>query len=294
FRDVSRFDIIHFHCDYVHFPLLRLHRCATITTLHGRLHVPDLAPLFAEYSEVPVVAISEDQRKTLPDANWLATVYHGLPRELYRFKDRPDEYLAFLGRMSPDKGVEEAIEISRRAGMRLKIAGKVYAEEKPYFQDVLTPLFEESASFVEFIGEVGGKDKEDFLGNARALLFPIKWQEPFGLVMIESMACGTPVIAYRDGSVPEVLEDGVTGFVVDDQQSAAEAVKRIADVSRRDCRLAFEERFDASRMARDYVEVYRRLACDGVDFRRPAARVAEISRSSGFEQNGLGSRASAG
>src|SRR5215813_997068 len=156
FRDVSRFDIIHFHCDFVHFPLLRLHRCASVTTLHGRLHVPDLAPLFAEYAEVPVVAISDDQRRTLPDANWLATVYHGLPRELYTFRERPGEYLAFLGRLSPDKGVEEAIKISRRAGMRLKIAGKVYAEEKPYFQDVLTPLFEESASFVEFIGEVGG------------------------------------------------------------------------------------------------------------------------------------------
>src|SRR5262249_35230905 len=255
FRDVSRFDIIHFHCDYVHFPLLRLHRCATITTLHGRLHVPDLAPLFAEYSEVPVVAISEDQRKTLPDANWLGTVYHGLPRELYSFKDRPGQYLAFLGRMSPDKGVEEAIEISRRAGMRLKIAGKVYTEEKPYFQDVLTPLFEESASFVEFIGEVGGKDKEDFLGNARALLFPIKWQGPFGLVMIESMACGTPGIAYRDGSVPEGLEGGVTGFVVDSVEAAAEAVQNLDQLFRPSIRSRSEKQFEAPPLALDFCKI---------------------------------------
>ncbi len=215
FEDVSRFDIIHFHCDYLHFPMVRRHPCASVTTLHGRLHVPDLGPLFTEYADVPLVSISDNQRQPIPDACWQATVHHGLPAELHRFREGHGGYLAFLGRMSPEKRVDRAIEIARQSGMELKIAARIYPEERAYFEHTIAPLLHESRKFVEFIGEVGGGAKDDFLGNARALLFPIDWAEPFGLVMIEAMACGTPVIGWRNGSVPEVITDGVTGFVVD-------------------------------------------------------------------------------
>jgi glycosyltransferase involved in cell wall biosynthesis len=259
FQDVSRFDVIHFHCDYLHFPLLRRHPCPSVTTLHGRLHAPDLQPLFDEYAEVPLVSISDDQRRPIPWANWQATVYHGLPRDLHTFRARPGEYLAFLGRISPEKRLDRAIAIARQTGMRLKVAAKIYPEERDYFKQTVEPLLHESRSWVEFIGEVGGREKDEFLGNAYALLFPIDWPEPFGLVMIEAMACGTPVIAWRNGSVPEVIEDGVTGFVVSSIEEAVEAVERMASLSRHACRRVFEERFDAARMARDYLEVYRRL-----------------------------------
>ncbi|MCI0464358.1 MAG: glycosyltransferase family 4 protein [Gemmataceae bacterium] len=270
FQDVSRFDVLHFHCDYLHFPLLRRHPCPSVTTLHGRLHVPDLGPLFAEYAEVPLVSISDDQRRPIPEANWQATVYHGLPRDLHTYWERPGKYLAFLGRMSPEKGADRAIAIARRAGMKLKVAAKIYSEERAYFQETIEPLLHESRSFVEFIGEVGGQVKDEFLGQAAALLFPIDWPEPFGLVMIEALACGTPVIAWRNGSVPEVIEDGVTGFVVDSLEEAVEAVGRVAGLDRATCRKVFEERFDAARMARDYVEVYRRLAQGGCERVEPA------------------------
>ena len=259
FDDVSRFDVIHFHCDYLHFPLLRRHPCPSVTTLHGRLHVPDLGPLFAEYRDVPLVSISNDQRRPIPDANWQATVYHGLPRGLHPFQERPGDYLAFLGRMSPEKRVDRAIQIARLAGMKLKIAAKIYPEERAYFHEIIEPLLRESQSFVEFIGEVGGQAKDEFLGNAYAMLFPIDWPEPFGLVMIEALACGTPVIAWKNGSVPEIIDDGVTGSVVDSVEDAAEAVGRIEWLERSACRKAFEHCFDAGRMARDYVDVYRRL-----------------------------------
>ncbi|HXQ21399.1 MAG TPA: glycosyltransferase family 4 protein [Candidatus Acidoferrales bacterium] len=259
FDDVSRFDLIHFHCDYLHFPLLRRCPCPSVTTLHGQLHVPDLGPLFARYPEVPLVSISNAQRRPLPGANWQATVYHGLPRNLHTYRERPGEYLAFVGRMSPEKRVDRAIEIARQARMRLKVAAKIYPEERAYFHDTIEPLLHASRRWVEFVGEVGGRDKDEFLGNARALLFPIDWPEPFGLVMIEALACGTPVIGWRTGSVPEVITDGVTGFVVDSIEQAVQAVERVGGLSRRACRQVFEERFDAARMARDYVEVYRRL-----------------------------------
>ena len=259
FADVSRFDLIHFHCDYLHLPLLRRYPCASVTTLHGRLHVPDLRPLFAAYPEVPLVSISDDQRRPLPDANWQGTVYHGLPRDLHTYRERPGEYLAFLGRISPEKRVDRAIEIARRANMHLKIAAKIYPEERAYFEETIAPLLRGSEPWVEFIGEVGGRQKDEFLGDARALLFPIDWPEPFGLVMIEALACGTPVIGWRNGSVPEVITDGVTGFVVDSIEQAVQAVERVASLSRRTCRRVFEERFDAARMARDYVDVYRPL-----------------------------------
>jgi glycosyltransferase involved in cell wall biosynthesis len=280
FRNVARFDVIHFHCDYLHFPLLRRQSCPSVTTLHGQLHPPDLQALFTEYAEVPLVSISDAQRRPIPGANWQATVYHGLPRDLHTLRRRPGDYLAFLGRISPQKRLDRAVAIARRAGMKLKAAAKVYPEEAGYFNEVIKPLLHESRSFVEFVGEVGGRDKDELLGNAFALLFPIDWPEPFGLVMIEALACGTPVIAWRNGSVPEVIQDGVTGFVVDSEEEGVRAVGRVAGLSRAACRQAFEERFDAARMTRDYLDVYRRLVYGGLgpmEFRftagaRPAAR----------------------
>ncbi len=257
FRDISRFDVIHFHGDYLHFPMLRRHSCASVTTLHGRPHVPDLQTLFEEYSEVPLVSISDEQRRPIPWANWQATVHHGMPRDLHTYHEGSGEYLAFLGRISPEKRLDRAIEIARRSGRKLRVAAKIYPEERAYDAQTIEPLLHESRSFVEFIGEVGGRGKDEFLGNAYAFLFPIDWAEPFGLVMIEAMARGTPVIAWRHGSVPEVITDGVTAFVVESLEQAVEAVERVAGLDRRDCRISFEYRFDASRMARDYLDVYR-------------------------------------
>jgi glycosyltransferase involved in cell wall biosynthesis len=274
FQDASRFDVIHFHCDYLHFPLLRRDPCPSVTTLHGRLHVPDLQPLLDEFADVPLVSISNDQRRPIPWANWQATIYHGLPRDLHTFRERPGEYLAFLGRISPEKRLDRAVAIAHQAGRRLKVAAKIYPEERGYFHQTIEPLLHESRSWVEFIGEVGGREKDEFLGNALALLFPIDWPEPFGLVMIEAMACGTPVIAWRNGSVPEVIEDAVTGFVVDSIAGAVQAVGRVASLSRHACRRVFEERYDAVRMARDYLEVYRRLVHAGPDLVRSAPHAA--------------------
>jgi glycosyltransferase involved in cell wall biosynthesis len=259
FEDVSRFDVIHFHCDYLHLPLLRRQRCTNVTTLHGALHVPDLGPLFDEYPEVPLISISDNQRRPIPRANWQATIHHGLPRNLHTYRESPGDYLAFLGRMSPEKRVDRAIEIARRAGIRLKIAAKICDDERCYFQKTIEPLLQQSRSFVEYIGEVGGREKDEFLGNARALLFPIDWAEPFGLVMIEALACGTPVIAWHNGSVPEIIEDNATGFIVDSIEEAVEGVQRLEWLNRATCRQAFEKRFDAARMAQDHVDIYRRL-----------------------------------
>jgi glycosyltransferase involved in cell wall biosynthesis len=259
FGDVGRFDLIHFHTDYVHFPLVRRHRCPTVTTLHGMVHPHDLGALLEEYQEVPLVSISDDQRRPLPHANWRATVYHGLPRDAFTFHGERGAYLTYLGRMSPEKRVDRAIEIARRAGVPLKIAAKIYPEERSYFEQTLAPLIRASGPLVEFVGEIGDRERDELLGGATALLFPIEWAEPFGLVMIEALASGTPVIAWRRGSVPEVLEDGVTGYVVDSVEEGVRAVARIESLSRAICRRVFEERFDASRMARDYLAVYRGL-----------------------------------
>ncbi|HXG31518.1 MAG TPA: glycosyltransferase family 4 protein [Thermodesulfobacteriota bacterium] len=257
FKDPDRFDIIHFHIDYMHFPISRRHRTPHLTTLHGRLDIPDLVPLYQEFREVPVVSISNSQREPLPWLNWQGTVYHGLPEDLYTFREEPGGYLAFLGRISPEKRVDRAIEIARRIGMPIKIAAKVDNVDKDYFEDVVEPLLRNP--LVEYVGEIGEGEKDEFLGNAYALLFPIDWPEPFGLVMIEAMACGTPVIAYRRGSVPEVLEEGVTGFIVQGLEDAIEAVRRVPTLSRRRCREVFEERFSASRMVRDYLTIYKGL-----------------------------------
>jgi glycosyltransferase involved in cell wall biosynthesis len=270
FKDVSRFDVVHFHGDYLHFPILRRQPCTNVTTLHGRMYVPDMLSLFEEYPEMPLVSISDDQRRPMPSANWRATIHHGLPRDLHTFQPNSGSYLAFLGRISPEKRLDRAIAIALRAGMKLKVAAKIYPEERGYFHDTVEPMLHKSRSWVEFIGEVGGQEKDEFLGNAHALLFPIDWPEPFGLVMIEAMACGTPVVAWRNGSVPEVIDDGLTGFVVDNVDDAVQAVSRVDTLSRLACRSQFETRFDARRMASGYIDLYRQLANARVE---PAASI---------------------
>jgi len=257
FKVRDRFDIIHFHIDYLHFPLTRAHRVSNLTTLHGRLDIPDLVPIYREFREMPVVSISNAQREPLPWINWQGTVYHGLPEDLYTYREEPGKYLAFLGRISPEKRVDRAIEIARKVGMEIKIAAKVDAVDRSYFEDVVEPLLKDPA--VEYVGEIGEGEKDEFLGNAYALLFPIDWPEPFGLVMIEAMACGTPVIAYRKGSVPEVMEEGKTGFIVQGLEDAVKAVESVHTLSRKRCREVFEERFTATRMTRDYLSIYQRL-----------------------------------
>jgi glycosyltransferase involved in cell wall biosynthesis len=257
FRRAERFDILHFHIDYLHYPLSRRHDVRHVTTLHGRLDMPELAELYREFPEPPVVSISDAQRRPLPWLNWQATVHHGLPPELLTFQPRPEGYLAFLGRISPEKRVDRAIEIATRCGRTLKIAAKVDAADKDYFHERIKPLLDNP--LVEFIGEVGGAAKDEFLGNAEALLFPIDWPEPFGLVVIEAFACGTPVIAWRCGSVPELIDEGLTGFIVDDLDGAVQAVERLPELSRARCRQVFEQRFSDTRMAQDYLAIYDRL-----------------------------------
>jgi glycosyltransferase involved in cell wall biosynthesis len=276
FREARNFDIVHFHCDYIHFPLLRRHPTPGVTTLHGRVNRHDLQPLFDEHWDTPLVSISDSQRRPLPEANWQATVYHGLPRDLHTFQQREGDYLLFVGRISPEKRLDRAIEIARQTGRRLKVAAKIYDEDRGYYQSSIEPLLRESKSFVEFVGEVGGDDKDKLMGNAHALLFPIDWPEPFGLVMIESLACGTPVIAWNNGSVPEVIANGETGFVVDSIDEAVSAVSEVRHLSRHACRRAFEERFDASRMARNYIDVYSRL----VDGRNTGIRIGDLETTS--------------
>ena len=251
------FDIVHFHIDYLQFPLVRMLEAPSVTTLHGRLDISDLASLFRFFTDLPITSISNDQRTPLAFANWQATVYHGLPSDLYDYCPQSSGYLAFLGRISPEKRVDRAIEIAVRAGMELRIAAKIDKVDRDYFDEKIEPLLRHP--LIHFLGEIGENEKSGFLGGAEALLFPIDWPEPFGLVMIEAMACGTPVIAYRRGSVPEIVKDGETGFIVDDINQATAAVQRIGQISRRRCRDEFEERFSANRMAEDYVEVYQAL-----------------------------------
>lgn len=251
-------DIVHFHIDYLHFPFSR--RCLFpphLTTLHGRLDLPDLVSLYREYRDMPLVSISDAQRAPLPWAGWVGTVHHGLPPDAYHFHEGPGEYLAFLGRISPEKRVDRAIRIARQAGIPLKIAAKVDRVDREYYDRVILPLLKEGNT--EYIGEIGEGEKCDFLGNACALLFPIDWPEPFGLTMIEALACGTPVIACHRGSVPELLRDGVTGRIVRNADEAHQAVRDIPSFDRRKCREYFENRFTANRMAQDYLAVYHTL-----------------------------------
>jgi len=264
FRDADQFDIIHFHIDYLHYLLSRRHRMCHITTLHGRLDIPDLVGLYNEFSEMPLISISDAQRRPLHWANWRGTVYHGLPLDLYRSHEQCGTYLAFLGRISPEKRVDRAVEIAKRSGIPLKIAAKVDKVDLEYYKAKIEPLLDHP--LIEYVGEIGEGEKGEFLGNAYALLFPIDWPEPFGLVVIEAMACGTPVIAFRHGSVPELIEVGVTGFVVDCLDEAVMAVEKVPGLNRKRCREVFEQRFSASRMATDYVKAYlsQRALSDGI------------------------------
>jgi len=287
FRHVSRFDIVHFHCDHVQFPFIRRQPCPSLTTCHGRLDGADVAALFEEYAEVALASISDDQRRPVPAANWQATVYHGLPRDLYPFRKQSRDYLLFLGRLCAEKGITRAVEIARRAKRKLVVAAKIDLADRTYYEQTVVPLFKENCSCVEFLGEVGGRDKDQLLGNASALLFPIDWPEPFGLVMIEALACGTPVIGWRTGSVPEVLEDGVTGFIVDNVEDAVSAAERVAQLDRQVCRRAFEERFDAARMAQDYLRVYQRLQARDSDGDAPVARRPASRNRQAFDQGAL-------
>jgi glycosyltransferase involved in cell wall biosynthesis len=257
-RRASDFDILHFHIDILHFPLFRPIAASTLTTLHGRQDLPDLPPLYTAFAEMPLVSISHAQRAPLPPLNWVATVHHGLPRDLYAFgPDAHDGYLAFLGRISPEKRPDRAIEIAIRAGLPLKIAAKVDAVDRDYFETHIRPLL--AHPLIEFIGEISEREKSAFLGGARALLFPIDWPEPFGLVAIEAMACGTPVVAFRCGAAPEVIDPGLTGFVVDTIDDAVAAVARIGALDRARVRAAFERRFSVERMADDYLAAYANL-----------------------------------
>lgn len=257
-RRAHDFDLLHFHTDYLHFPLMRGVARPTLTTMHGRLDLPHYPTLFSEFDDMPLVSISENQRGFL-FARWVATVHHGLPETLYAFNDSGDGgYLAFLGRICPEKRLDRAVEIAKRAGLELKIAAKVDLVDQAYFEDEIRPLLDEPR--IEFVGEIGEHKKQRFLGGAKAVLFPIDWPEPFGLVMIEAMACGTPVIAWRCGSVPEVIDDGVTGFIVDSIDEALTAVDRSGSLDRLAVRSRFEERFTVERMARDYLRVYETLA----------------------------------
>jgi glycosyltransferase involved in cell wall biosynthesis len=261
FGEKDNFDLIHFHIDYLHFPLSRRAGIANVTTLHGRLDIPDLAPLYRTYSDMPVVSISDAQRKPLPWVNWQGTVHHGLPENSLSFYREPGKYVAFLGRTSPEKGLEQAIHIAKRVGVPLKIAAKVDRVDEQYFNAVIKPLLNDP--LIEFIGEIGYSEKNEFLGHAAALLFPINWPEPFGIVMIEAMACGTPVIAFPFGSVPEVIEDGVNGFLPRDVKSAAKAVEKLDTIDRAQCRQRFEETFSLHRMTQQYLAIYDRILRGG-------------------------------
>jgi glycosyltransferase involved in cell wall biosynthesis len=257
----AQFDILHFHTDYLHFPLFADLAEKTLTTLHGRLDLPDLPLMMHRFGMMPLVSISDAQRRPMMWANWYGTVHHGLPEHLHRLGSGDSGYLAFLGRISPEKRVDHAIEIARRAGRPLRIAAKVDPVDRVYFERRVEPLL--CDPMVDFIGEIGEADKCAFLGNAAALLFPIDWPEPFGLVMIEAMAAGTPVIAFGSGSVPEIVEPGITGFIVDDVESAAAAVPLALLLDRATVRQCFEERFTAERMALDYVAIFEGLLAGG-------------------------------
>jgi len=256
-RRAHEFDVIHSHLDYFGYPFLRRLGTPSVTTLHGRLDLPELPALYRLYGDIPVVSISNSQRKPLPEANFVATVLHGLPRKLLSKGEGRGGYLAFLGRVSPEKAPDAAIRIAARAGIPLKIAAKVDRVDREYFKTTVEPLLGQAD--VEFIGEIREDQKQEFLGNAAGLLFPIAWREPFGLVMIEAMACGTPVIAFENGSVPEVLEDAVTGFIVHSEDQAVEAVQRIGTLDRARIRGEFERRFTAQRMAQNYLKLYESL-----------------------------------
>jgi glycosyltransferase involved in cell wall biosynthesis len=257
FKHSQEFDLIHFHFDYWHLPYLRMLKTPSLTTLHARLDYQPLSKILERYVDFPAVSISQAQRKPAPWLNWQETIYHGLPKQLFSINENPSNYILFLGRLCPEKRPDRAIEIAQRAGIPLKIAAKVDPLDRNYFSNVIEPLL--NGPSVEYIGEVNDQQKQQLIGNALALIHPIEFPEPFGLVMIEAMACGTPTVAFRTGSIPEVIDHGVTGFIVDDIESAVAALKNISSLDRRHCRQVFEERFSASRMADEYIKVYEQL-----------------------------------
>jgi len=258
YRRASDFDFLHFHLDYYPFSLFSRQATPFVTTLHGRLDLPEHQPVFDVFRAMPVVSISNAQRRPVPQANWVRTVHHGLPADLLRPQPAKPSYFAFLGRIAPEKGVDRAIRIAQHCGVRLKVAAKVDRADQDYYDEQIAPMMR--AQHVEYIGEIADRDKSQFLSGAIALLVPIDWPEPFGLVMIEAMACGTPVIAFNRGSVPEVIDDGLTGLIVEDETGAIGSVDRLAHLSREKIRRRFEERFTARRMAQDYLSVYRSLS----------------------------------
>jgi glycosyltransferase involved in cell wall biosynthesis len=257
---VDDFDIVHSNVHYLPYSTMRRLDKPLISTMHGRMDLAEYGPLYDEFSDMSLVSISYAQRQPVPQAKWTQTIYHGLPLDLYSFEPDPDDYLAFVGRISPEKRVDAAVEVARRAGMPLKIAAKIDDNDSAYFEEVIEPLFDDD--IVEFVGEIDEQQKQAFLGQAAALVFMIDWPEPFGLAMIEAMACGTPVIARRCGSIPEVVDHGVTGFVCEDVDEAVEAVGQLDALRRETVRETFERRFSAQRMARDYVSVYRDVMLD--------------------------------
>ncbi|MBW4025079.1 MAG: glycosyltransferase family 4 protein [Proteobacteria bacterium] len=265
----DEFDVLHFHLDYFPASLFSRHNIPFVTTLHGRLDLPELRPVYAGLPNMNIVSISESQRRPLKEANYVGTVLHGLPAQLLTPQPVTPSYLAFLGRICPEKRPDRAIRIARAAGIPLKIAAKIDKVDAEYFETVIKPMIAEGG--VELVGEINEAQKPAFLGGALGLLMPIDWPEPFGLVMIEAMACGTPVIAYNHGSVPEIIDDGVTGFIVEDEMSAMAAVRRLPSMSRETVRATFEERFTARRMAEDYVSIYRQLLVA----RRPRLRLVQ-------------------
>jgi glycosyltransferase involved in cell wall biosynthesis len=287
----QEFDILHFHLDYYHLPLFRPLAGRTVTTLHGRQDLPDLHPLYFGFSDMPLVSISHSQRAPIVNANFAATIHHGLPLDLHQpiFSPRGG-YVAFLGRISPEKGPERAIEIARALGVPIKIAAKVDRKDAGYFRNTIEPMLE--ARGIEFVGEINESQKGEFLGEAQALLFPIDWPEPFGLVMIEAMACGTPVLAFGHGSVPEIIEDGVSGRIVASVEEAIIALPEVIALDRRRVRLAFEQRFSATRMAKEYIAVYRSLLrqakAAGAGTRESAE--AELAPLSAFDPGANGKR----
>jgi glycosyltransferase involved in cell wall biosynthesis len=282
-RQAPEFDLLHFHLDYYPFSLFSRQQTPFVTTLHGRLDLPEHQPVFTAFSSVPVVSISDAQRRPVPQAGWVRTIHHGLPSALLSPQPAKPTYLAFMGRISPEKGADQAIHIAQRCGLSLRIAAKVDKVDRDYFEQHIHPLLDSPA--VEFIGEISDAEKSEFLSGAIALLAPIDWPEPFGLVTIEAMACGTPVIAFNRGAVPEIIEHGMTGFVVEDQTSAAAAVAKTGSLSRATIRSRFEQRFTARRMADDYVVLYRELI-EAVEARRPAAVRAPAARSSSGRRQG--------
>ena len=256
-EEADDFDIIHFHHDFLHFPIVRRHAVPSVTTMHGRLNVPDVMPIYHEYTDVPLVSISNAQRGPVQWLNWQRTIYHGVPDSHLPFNPEGGDHVVFLGRMTPEKRPDLAIRIAREAGLGIRLAAKVDAVDQHWFDTVIKPMLDDPG--VEFVGEITEAEKGEFLRGALAMLFPIEWPEPFGLVMIEAMACGTPVVAFRAGSVPEVIDDGVTGFIVEDVPGAIAAVQRIAELDRRTVRKVFERRFSVGRMANDYVRLYKAL-----------------------------------